>query len=75
MGTLPHTMRTRRAKLQWCKRSVGLCSSGSIMADPDDKSMTKRGRNVHDSVTSETYTPFTSKDAEPQKAGDASNMI
>jgi hypothetical protein len=45
------------------------------MADPDDKSMTKRGRNVHDSVTSETYTPFTSKDAEPQKAGDASNMI
>src|SRR2546430_17267698 len=56
MAKLPHIVHTRRVHLQLCQRSVGLCSSGSIMAYPDDKSMTKMGRNVHVPVMQTGYT-------------------
>src|SRR5947209_10258675 len=51
-----HTMQTRHAQLKRYKRSVDLCSSGFIMAYPDDNSMTKMGRNVHVPVTCDTST-------------------
>src|SRR6266496_4840151 len=56
MGKLPHTVHFRHAQLQRYKQSVGLCSSGSIMTYPDDKSMTKLERNVHGPVMQTGYT-------------------
>src|SRR5205085_9946145 len=56
IGKLPHTVHIGHTQLQRYKRSVDLCSSGSIMAYPDDNSMTKMGRNVHVPVTCDTST-------------------
>jgi len=49
MGKLPHTL-LYISGMQHFNSADDLSASGSIMAYPDDKSMTKMGRNVHVAV-------------------------